>query len=69
MLLNKQLAPGSNDAADLVLRRGQIEIAVEITVTTGIDHEFENVKKCPTVGMARVTVAGIFRSSRRRNNG
>ena len=33
--VEKQLAQGSNDAADLVLRRGQVEIAVEITITTG----------------------------------
>ena len=59
--VEKQLAQGSNGAADLVLRRGQVEIAVEITVTTGIDHEFENVKKCLTAGMARVAVVATGR--------
>jgi hypothetical protein len=59
--MEKQLAQGSNDAADLVLRRGQVEIAVEITVTTGVDHEFENVKKCLAAGMARVAVVATGR--------
>jgi hypothetical protein len=59
--VEKQLASGSNDAADLVLRRGQIEIAVEITVTTGVDHEFENVKKCLASGISRVAVVATGR--------
>ena len=54
--VEKQLAAGSNDAADLVLRRGQLEIAVEITITTSVDHEFENVKKCLAAGFKRVAV-------------
>jgi hypothetical protein len=54
--IEKQLAPGSNAAADLVLRRGHLEIAVEITVTTTVDHEFENVQKCLAAGMGRVAV-------------
>ena len=59
--VEKQLAQGSNDAADLVLRRGQVEIAVEITITTGVDHEFENVKKCLAAGMTRVAVVATGR--------
>jgi hypothetical protein len=59
--VEKQLAPGSNDAADLMLRRGAVEIAVEITVTTGVDHEFENVKKCLASGIARVAVVATGR--------
>jgi hypothetical protein len=59
--VEKQLAQGSNDAADLVLRRGQVEIAVEITITTGVDHEFENVKKCLTAGFNRVAVVATGR--------
>jgi hypothetical protein len=59
--VEKQLAVGSNDAADLVLRRGQIEIAVEITITTSIDHEFENVKKCLAAGFKRVAVVATGR--------
>jgi len=59
--VEKQLAPGSNDAADLVLRRGPIEIAVEISVTTGVDHEFENVRKCLASGIGRVAVVSTGR--------
>ena len=59
--VEKQLAQGSNDAADLVLRRGPVEIAVEITVTTGVDHEFENVKKCLASGIGRVAVVATGR--------
>jgi len=59
--VEKQLAPGSNDAADLVLRRGPVEIAVEITVTTGVDHEFENVKKCLASGVGHVAVVATGR--------
>ena len=59
--VEKQLASGSNDAADLVLRRGSIEIAVEITITTSVDHEFENVKKCLASGIARVAVIATGR--------
>jgi hypothetical protein len=59
--VEKQLASGSNDAADLVLRRGQVEIAVEITITTGVDHEFANVKKCLDAGFKRVAVVATGR--------
>jgi hypothetical protein len=59
--VEKQLAQGSNDAADLLLRRGQVEIAVEITITTSVDHEFENVKKCLESGIGRVAVVATGR--------
>jgi Type IV secretion-system coupling protein DNA-binding domain len=59
--VEKQLATGSNDAADLLLRRGQLEIAVEITITTGVDHEFGNVKKCLAAGCKRVAVVATGR--------
>jgi hypothetical protein len=54
--VEKQLAAGSNEAADLILKYGDIAIAVEITVTTTISHEFENVQKCLTAGFKRVAV-------------
>jgi hypothetical protein len=54
--VEKQLAKGSNQAADLLLQQGGLAIAVEITITTGVDHEFENVKKCLAAGLARVAV-------------
>lgn len=54
--VEKQLAKGSNQAADLLLRQGDLAIAVEISISTGVDHEFENVKKCLAAGMNRVAV-------------
>lgn len=38
-----------------------LAIAVEITVTTSVDHEFGNVKKCLEVGFSRVAVVSTGR--------
>jgi hypothetical protein len=46
----------SRRAADLVLRREQLNIAVEISITTTTDHEFGNVKKCLDAGFSHVAV-------------
>ena len=54
--VEKQLAKGSNQAADLLLQQGGTTIAVEITVTTSVDHEFDNVKKCLAAGLTRIAV-------------
>ncbi|HEU5124827.1 MAG TPA: type IV secretion system DNA-binding domain-containing protein [Verrucomicrobiae bacterium] len=54
--IEKQLKKGSNHSADLVLRKGDVSIAVEITVTTTTDHEFGNVKKCVENGFSRIAV-------------
>ncbi len=54
--VESQLAEKSNQAADLVLRKGDLAIAVEITVTTTTDHEFGNVRKCLATGFTRVAV-------------
>ena len=54
--VEKQLTPGMMAAADLVLCKGSLAIAVEICVTTTVDHEFGNVKKCLAAGFARVAV-------------
>lgn len=54
--VEKQLAKSSNQAADLVLKRGDVAIAVEITVTTTVSHEFENIQKCLKAGFNRVAV-------------
>ena len=59
--VEKQLAPGCNDAADLIVRRGPLAIAVEIAITTPIDHEFGNVKKCLDAGFERVAVIATGR--------
>jgi type IV secretion system coupling TraD/TrwB family protein len=54
--VERQLAQDSTQAADLTLRKGDLAIAVEIAVTTTIDHEFGNVKKCLAAGFGRVAV-------------
>jgi hypothetical protein len=51
-----QLAGKSNEAADLVLRNGGEAIAVEISITTTVDHEFGNVQKCLSADFSRVAV-------------
>ena len=48
-------------AADVVLRRGHISIAVEICVSTSMDHEFDNVRKCLEAGFSRVAVIATGR--------
>ena len=51
----KQLAKYSMKAADVVLIRGHVEIAVEIASTSSnINHEFEMLKKCLNAGFSRV---------------
>ena len=51
-----QLKAGSNEAADLLLRKDDITIAVEIAVTTDASHEFENIQKNLKSGIGRVAV-------------
>ena len=51
----KQLAKYSMKAADVVLIRGHVDIAVEIASTSSnINHEFEMLKKCLNAGFSRV---------------
>ena len=51
----KQLAKGSMQAADVVLIRGHVDIAVEIaSPSSNINHEFDNVQKCLNAGFSRV---------------
>ena len=54
--VEKQLNKGSNQAADLVLQCGETALAVEIAISTSVDHEFNNVKKCLAAGFARLAV-------------
>ncbi len=49
------------EAADVVLRRGHIDIAVEIAVESTRDHEFQNVKKCLAAGFSRIAVVATGR--------
>lgn len=59
--IEKQLAKGSNQAADLVLQQGGLVIAVEIAISPSINHEFENVQKCLATGFTRVAVIATGR--------
>jgi hypothetical protein len=54
--VEKQLNKGSNQAADLVLQCGNTPIAVEIAISTSVDHEFDNVQKCLATGFTRLAV-------------
>ena len=49
----------SRRAADLILRRNELNIAVEISITTTTDHEFGNVKKCLGAGFSSVAVVSL----------
>jgi len=54
--VEKQLNKGSNQAADLVLKRGGTAIAVEIAAETTTSHEFENIQKCLDAGFERIAM-------------
>ena len=54
-VIEKQIA-GSQESVDLMLERGEQQIACEISVTTTIDHEVGNVRKCLKAGMPQVAV-------------
>jgi hypothetical protein len=59
--IEKQLAKNSMEAADVVLRRGHIDIAVEIAVESTREHEFQNVTKCLAAGFSRIAVVSTGR--------
>ena len=60
--VEKQLKPGSMQAADVVLTRGHLDIAVEIASTSSnVNHEFENVQKCLQAGFTRVAAVSTGR--------
>lgn len=58
----KQLTKGSMQAADVVLRRGHVDIAVEIaSASSNVNHEFENIQKCLKAGFSRVAAVASGR--------
>ena len=60
--VEKQLKQGSMQAADVVLTRGHLDIAVEIASTSSnVNHEFENVQKCLQAGFTRVAAVSTGR--------
>jgi len=59
--IEKQLAKNSMEAADVVIRRGHVDIAVEIAVESTRGHEFQNVTKCLAAGFSRIAVVATGR--------
>lgn len=57
----EEFVAGTQGRADLVLRRGTRVIACEITVTTTVEHEVQNVAKCLGGTYTHVAVVSIDR--------
>jgi hypothetical protein len=57
-VIEKQIA-SSQESVDLLLERGDQTIACEISVTTTIDHEVGNIRKCLKAGLPQVAVICI----------
>lgn len=55
--IEKQL-PGTLESTDLLLERDGVFLAVEITVTNGLDYELKNIGKCLRAGVSLVAVVG-----------
>jgi|CZKV01.1.fsa_nt_gi hypothetical protein len=54
-VIEQQIA-GSQESVDLLLERGDHRIACEISVTTTIDHEVGNIRKCLKAGLPQVAI-------------
>jgi hypothetical protein len=54
-VIEKQIA-GSQESVDLLLERGDQKIACEISISTTIDHEVGNVRKCLKAGLPQVAI-------------
>jgi len=54
-VIEKQIA-GSQESVDLLLERGDQKIACEISVSTTVDHEVGNVRKCLKAGLPQVAI-------------
>jgi hypothetical protein len=55
-VIEHQIAEGSQESVDLFLERGEVKIACEISVSTTIDHEVGNVRKCLKAGLPQVAI-------------
>jgi hypothetical protein len=51
----EELVP-SGGRVDVVLRRGKMTVACEVTVTTPVEYEVANVRKCLDAGFERIAV-------------
>lgn len=47
-------ADASDGKADVLLKKGPLTIACEISISTSVEHEVENLKKCLCAGFTRV---------------
>jgi hypothetical protein len=54
-IIEKQIA-GSQESVDLLLERGDHIIACEISISTTIDHEVGNIRKCLKAGLPQVAI-------------
>jgi hypothetical protein len=61
-----EAVPGMAGGVDLILSRGGLAIACEVTITNPIDYEVGNVEKCANAGFAQIAVIGIAEEKLRR---
>lgn len=47
-------ADASDGKADILLKRGSLTIACEISISTSVDHEVENLRKCISAKFTRI---------------
>ena len=57
----ERLVLNGKGRVDLVLTRGTLTIACEVSVTTTIEHEVQNVLKCVQAGFQRIAVVCMSR--------
>jgi hypothetical protein len=63
--IEKQIA-GSNESIDLVIEQGDLKVACEIGVTTSLDHEIGNIRKCIKAGYS--IICSIIPDEKRLND-
>jgi len=57
--IEKDLSPVSRGAADLVLKKEKVIVAVELGIGTSTHDEFENVQKCLAAGFNRIAAVSL----------
>jgi len=50
---------GGDGSVDVALRKGDKSFAFEISVTTGIGHELDNIRKCRKAGFTEVVMVSV----------
>ena len=51
--------PGGAGSVDVVVKKGDMRVAFEISVTTGVEHELGNARKCLKAGFDRVVMVSL----------